>query len=82
MVGLLLSLCIVYWFRKINLIYLCERELNWLDMVINCQKACCLRIGPRCDAACAKITTLAGHILPWTREIRYPGVFVAQSGVF
>jgi len=37
-----------------KLIHLCERA--WIDMAINCKKPCCLRIGPRCDAACAKIT--------------------------
>ena len=28
---------------------ICERELMWLDMVINVKKSCCMRIGPRND---------------------------------
>ena len=27
-----------------NLIHLCERELNWLDMAINYKKSCCLYV--------------------------------------
>ena len=47
-----------------KMLHLCERELNWLDMVINSKKSCCLRIGPSCDAVCANITTLTDHVLP------------------
>jgi len=28
---------------------ICERELVWLDMVINVKKTCCMRICPRND---------------------------------
>ena len=65
-----------------NLIHLCERELNWLDMAINYKKSCCLRIGPRCDVSCANITSLNGHVLPWTNVIRYLGTFIVQSRAF
>ena len=30
-----------------KLLYICEHELSELDMSINIQKTCCLRIGPR-----------------------------------
>jgi len=43
------------------------------------QKSCCLRIGPRCDVSCANITSLKGHVLPWTNVIRYLGIFIVQS---
>jgi len=62
-----------------KLIRLCERELNWLDMTLNVKKSCCLRIGPRCDVPCANITTLTGHVLPLTKEIKYLGIFFVQS---
>jgi len=65
-----------------KLIRLCERELNWLDMTMNVKKSSCLRIGPRCDVPCANITTLTGHVLPWTKEIKYLGIFIVQSRAF
>ena len=33
-----------------KLLHACERELIWLDMLINCKKSFCLRVGQRCDA--------------------------------
>ena len=65
-----------------KLVHLCERELIWLDMTINCKKSCCVRIGPCCDVECANITTLSGHVLEWTNEIRYLGIFIVQSRTF
>ena len=46
-----------------NLLHICKRELQWLDMAINFKKSCCLRIGPRCDAVCANITSSEGFVL-------------------
>jgi hypothetical protein len=60
----------------------CEVELNWLDMLINVKKSCCLRIGPRFDAACANIVTSTGHALPWVDEMRYLGIFIMRSRNF
>jgi len=51
----------------------CERELTWFDMVINTNKSCYIRIGPRNDYVCANITTSQGYRLTWTNEIRYLG---------
>ena len=48
-----------------KLLHACERELNWLDMVINCKKSFCLRIGPRYDTQCADIISLSGQLIPW-----------------
>jgi len=76
---LLLSLSVMD-FEK--LVHLCERELIWLDMTINAKKSCCLRIGPRCDVECANLTILSGHVLLWTKEIRYLGIFIIQSRTF
>ena len=44
-------------------------------MSINFSKSSCLRIGPRNDVVCATITSLTGHSIPWTSEIRYLGVY-------
>jgi len=50
-------------------------------MSINVKK-CCLRVGPRCDVACANITTMNGKQLPWVKELRYLGVYFVQSRHF
>ena len=34
------------------------------------------------DVPYANITTLTGHVLPWTKEIKYLGIFIVQSRVF
>jgi hypothetical protein len=65
-----------------RLLDVCETELNWLDMTINVKKSCCVRIGPRYDAACANITTSNGSILPWVDEIRYLGIYIVKSRKF
>jgi len=65
-----------------RLLDVCELELNWLDMSINEKKSCCMRIGPRCDIACANITTSNGNILPWVDEIRYLGIYIVKSRKF
>ena len=60
----------------------CEQELIWLGMSINVKKSCCMRVGPRCDAVCANITTGDGRQLPWVKEIRYLGIHIVQSRHF
>jgi len=44
-----------------QLLHACERELKWLDMSINLNKSCCLRIGPQSNVICAAVTSLTGH---------------------
>jgi len=51
-------------------------------MAINYKKSCCLRIRARCDVSCANITSLNGHVLPWTNAIRYLGIHSVQSRTF
>ena len=65
-----------------KLLYICEHELSELDMSINIQKTCCLRIGPRHNAPCAAISMSSGTAIPWVDKIRYLGVFIARSHVF
>jgi hypothetical protein len=71
------SLCVLQ-----KLLYTCELELNWLDMLINEKKSCCMRIGPRYDMKCENIVTTSGHVLPWVDEIRYLGIFLVNSRRF
>jgi len=35
-----------------------------------------MRIGPRCDTACANVCSITGHVLPWVTELRYLGVTI------
>jgi len=60
----------------------CEDELGRLDMTINFSKSACLRIGQRCDAACANIVSSSGQIIPWVDSLRYLGVHIVKSGSF
>ena len=56
-----------------------ERLQHALDMAINTKKSSCVRIGPRNDNVCAKLTMCDGSELSWVDEIRYLGVFVTRS---
>jgi len=62
-----------------RLLHRCEHELAWLDMSINFKKSSGLRVGPRCDATCAVITSSTGRSLPWAEEVRYLGVHFVKS---
>jgi len=41
-----------------------------------------MRIGPRCDTACANACIITGHVLPWVTELRHLGVFIVRSRNF
>jgi len=62
-----------------RLLHRCEQELSWLDMNINFNKSCCLRIGPRCDIVCEAVTSSCNRRLPWVSNMRYLGVHFVQS---
>jgi len=62
-----------------QLLYICEDELQWLDLTINARKSACIRIGPRFNVRCSNITTINGHELTWYDEIRYLGVYVIAA---
>ena len=51
-------------------------------MTIKVKKSCCMRVGARCDAVGASITTSGGRQLPWVKEIRYLRIYIAQSRYF
>lgn len=65
-----------------QLLRICERELDWLDMAINARKSACLRIGPRHNAECECITTIDGRELQWVNSLRYLGVYLVNSNAF
>jgi hypothetical protein len=62
-----------------RLLFICESELNWLDMLINVKKSSCMRIGPRHDIKCDNIVTTSGHALSWVDEIHYLGIFFVRG---
>ena len=62
--------------------WLCEQELNSIDMVINAKKSCCMRVGTRQDKLCSNISTTEGRQLSWVNEIRYLGVAIVRSVKF
>ena len=43
-----------------QLLYLCESELDWLDLRINASKSAVMRIGPRYASPCCDIRRLKG----------------------
>ena len=43
------------------------------------KKSSCLRVGPRFNAACAKIVSLYGQALSWAKEIKYLGIYLVSS---
>jgi len=53
--------------------------LIWLDMAINFKKSCCMRIGPRCDTACANVCSITGYVLAWVTELRYLGRIASED---
>ena len=65
-----------------RLLHICENELIWLDMSINVNKSCCMRIGPRFDFKCCSVVTMSGHSLPWTKELKYLGIIIVNARTF
>ena len=71
------SICILQM-----LLHACERELVWLDLTINVNKSCCLRIGPRFDAICSPLFSLGGYSLSWVETLKYLGIYLTSSRIF
>ena len=51
-------------------------------MMMMMMKSSCMRIGPRNDNMCAKLTKCDGSELSWVDEIRHLCVFIARSRKF
>jgi len=64
-----------------QLIHVCQKELQWLDLTINVNKSVCLRIGERWKTRCCDILTFDGCELQWA-NIRYLGVYMTSARVF
>ena len=66
-----------------NLLKICERELNFLDMSINFKKCSCIRIGPRCNSMCRNISKSSTNVtILWVNEFKYLGVTLINSRTF
>ena len=52
------------------MLHRCELQLIWLDMAINLKKSCCIRIGPRCDTACANVCSVTGVFIVRSRNFK------------
>jgi len=65
-----------------NVLHMCERELDALDLTINVKKSCCLRIGARNNVVCQPLYSMSGTSLPWVTEIKYLGIHIVNSKSF
>jgi hypothetical protein len=59
-----------------------QKELSWLDLVVNCSKSECMRVGPRFDNIYSPILSLNGDSMPTVTVIRYLGVVLISSRKF
>ena len=64
------------------MLLICEQELLSLDLCLNHNKSVCIRVGPRLNADCIKLTTCNGHELEWVNTCRYLGVFFVTGRSF
>jgi len=65
-----------------RLLFVCESELQAIDMTINTGKSACMRIGPRFNVQCDNIATIDGHEIIWVNSLRYLGVYLSSSRAF
>ena len=61
-------------------VFMCQ--LQWMDMVINTKKSCCLRVSPRHKVTCNNITNINKIKLEWCKEIRYLGVYITSANLY
>jgi len=64
-----------------KLIKVCKSVLDSLDLQINFEKSCCLRIGSRYGAVCNPIS-INDCVIPWAKESKYLGVNILSSSHF
>ena len=64
-----------------NMLEVCRRELQWLDMSLNLNKSCALRMGERWEAPIAP-PTVGGKPIPWVTKVRYLGVDILAAKTF
>ena len=61
------------------MLLICEQELLSLDICLNHNKSVCIRVGPRFNADCVKLTTCKGHELEWVNTCRYLEVLLLPA---
>ena len=61
---------------------ICEQKLLSPDLCPNINKSVCIRVGPRFNANCLKLTTCNGHELEWVNTCCYLGVFFVTGRSF
>lgn len=64
-----------------EMLNICEREFLELDLPINVNKSCTMRVGPRFDVWCKNLN-LCGSIIDWTKQIKYLGITIVSSKSF
>jgi len=64
-----------------QLLFICESELEWLDLSINASKSSCIRVGPRYNTVCCNLTSLDGREIIWVEKVRYLGIYLVSSKV-
>lgn len=60
-----------------NMVNIVCKELASVGLKLNCDKSCCLRIGPRHKNVCSPISTTFG-LIPWSSEAKYLGVSIVS----
>ena len=63
------------------MVQICCNELQALNLKLNTQKSCCLRIGKNFFAKCPSISTNSGNI-PWVNEAKYLGLTILSGKRF
>jgi len=65
-----------------ELLHICEAELVCVDMSLNAGKSMGIRNCPRHKHNCCELTTMDGHKIQWSNEIRYVCVYLISSEIY
>ena len=65
-----------------EMLNICEKYLEFLELALNPKKSVCIRFGPRFDQACSLLFTASGQQLAWVESCRYLGVYLQSSRYF
>jgi len=75
---LLLSISVCDLSKLINI---CKTVLDDLDLQVNFEKTCCLRVGSRAGVACAPIV-INSHPIQWVSSAKYLGITLLAKSKF
>ena len=62
-----------------DLFGLVQLELDWLNLRLNLDKCCSMRVGPRHGVMCEPIYSLNGTPVPMVKELKYLGVYIVAG---